>query len=90
MATSAVDETFPPDNVKVDKSKMRAQALVIKNELTKLLTRINLPGQHAFGLTVTKAEVENLIAQAEQRASRRERLPGLLAFGIVSFTVSNN
>jgi|TARA_R100000306_G_scaffold28970_1_gene31932 hypothetical protein len=34
--TSAVDSTFPADNVKVSKSDFRAQMLIIKDELTAL------------------------------------------------------
>lgn len=46
---SAVDENFPPDNVKVSKATARAQALIIKNEITALQAKIGIAGQLAFG-----------------------------------------
>lgn len=47
--TSAVDVTFPADNVKVDKSDMRAQLLIISNEITALQKATDLPAEIAFG-----------------------------------------
>ena len=46
---SALDETFPPDNVKVSKATSRAQALIAKNEITALQKKIGIAGQLAFG-----------------------------------------
>jgi len=46
---SAVDETFPADNVKVSKSEMRAQFLTIKNEITAIQAKQGIPGQLAYG-----------------------------------------
>jgi|TARA_Y100000310_G_scaffold345109_1_gene461853 hypothetical protein len=46
---SAVDETFPADNVKVSKSEMRTQFLTIKNEITAVQAKQGIPGQLAYG-----------------------------------------
>jgi hypothetical protein len=46
---SAVDETFPADNVKVSKSEFRAQMLVIKYEITAIQAKQGVPGQLAYG-----------------------------------------
>ena len=87
---SAVDATFPADNVKVDKASFRAQLLVVKNEITALQARIGTPGRLAYQDFVSKWEIDAAIQRAELRVSGRQRLPKQLAFGIVSFNVSNN
>ena len=46
---SAVDSTFPPDAVKVSKATMRAQMLVIKNEITALQRETKLAWKIAIG-----------------------------------------
>ena len=46
---SAVDETFPADDVAVSKATMRAQMLVIKNELTTQQVKTGLASKMAFG-----------------------------------------
>ena len=48
--TSSVDSTFPADNVKVSKATFRAQMLIIKEELTALQNKTDLPRQIAFGI----------------------------------------
>lgn len=47
--TSEVDSTFPADNVKVSKATMRAQQLVIKNEITELQRKVRLAWKIARG-----------------------------------------
>lgn len=47
--TSAVDSTFPADNEKVSKATARAQALVIKTEITELQRKVRLPWKIARG-----------------------------------------
>jgi hypothetical protein len=47
--SSDVDTTFPADDVKVSKSEMRAQFLVIKNEIETLQRQSNLPWKIAVG-----------------------------------------
>jgi len=46
---SAVDATFPADAVKVSKATMRAQMLIIKDEITALQTKVRLPWRIARG-----------------------------------------
>ena len=46
---SDVDATFPADNEKVSKATMRAQFLVIKNELEDLQSKVRLPWKIARG-----------------------------------------
>lgn len=46
---SQVDATHPADNVKVSKATTRAQALIIKNEITALQIQTALPWQIARG-----------------------------------------
>ena len=46
---SQVDATFPTDNVKVSKATMRAQMLIIKDEITALQTKTRLPWLIARG-----------------------------------------
>lgn len=46
---SQVDATFPPDNVAVDKSLMRAQFATIKSEITTLLQRTAYARRIAYG-----------------------------------------
>ena len=47
--TSAVDASFPADNVKVSKATARAQALIIKTEITELQRKIRLAWKIAVG-----------------------------------------
>jgi hypothetical protein len=46
---SDVDSTFPADSVKVSKATMRAQQLIIKNELEELQRKIRLAWRTATG-----------------------------------------
>jgi len=50
---SDVDSTFPADNVKVSKATMRAQQLIIKNELEELQRLTRLPWIIARGETLS-------------------------------------
>lgn len=77
--TSAVDSTFPADAVKVSKATMRAQQLIIKNEITALQQRIALPGRTAFEENVTTQEVQRLILLNRKAVYSRD-----LAFGRVA------
>lgn len=45
---SQVDATVPADNVQPDKADMRANFLVIKNEITALQNVTDLPGLMAY------------------------------------------
>ncbi len=49
MTDSAVDITFPTDNVRVSKSTMRTQFTTIRDELDVLFDRSGVPGKLAFG-----------------------------------------
>lgn len=46
---SAVDTTFPADNVKVSKATLRNQFLIVYNELTALQRKTDTAGAMAFG-----------------------------------------
>ncbi len=46
---SAVDATFPADNVKVSKATMRAENLIIKDEITALQRETSLAWKIAVG-----------------------------------------
>jgi hypothetical protein len=47
--TSAVDTTFPADNVRVSKATARAQQVIIANEITALQRKIRLAWKIAVG-----------------------------------------
>jgi len=51
--SSAVDATVPADNVKVDKSKLRANFSATKSEIEELQRTTRLPWQIAFGTVST-------------------------------------
>ena len=61
--TSAVDSTFPADNVKVSKATFRAQLLIIKNEISALQKRTGVPGLNIFGDHATMDQVSRAIAE---------------------------
>jgi hypothetical protein len=82
--TSAVDVTFPADNVKTDKALMRAQMLILYNEITALQKRTSVPGAKAFYGFLDEAEIVNLISGLGVR--RKSNLPEDLAFGRVTLT----
>lgn len=46
---SQVDTTFPADNIRVDKSRMRQQFVYIKQEIEKLQRNTSIPWQIALG-----------------------------------------
>ena len=79
--TSAVDSTFPADNVKVSKATMRAQFLTIYNEITALQTRTGVPGAQAFYNFITPEEVDVRLARVRALSLG---LPRDIAFGVVS------
>ena len=78
---SAVDATFPADNVKVSKATMRAQMLVIKNELTALQQRTSVAGASVFYNFISPEEVDVRIARVRALSLG---LPRDIAFGRVS------
>ena len=81
---SAVDSTFPADNVKVSKADLRAQLLIIKNELTALQRRTSVPGAKAFYGFVDDAELK-----AEVRRVHGEEAGGFaedIAYGRIALT----
>ena len=47
---SAIDVTFPADNVKVDKALERANWKAASDEITQLQREVGLPWQIAFGI----------------------------------------
>ena len=61
--TSAVDVTFPADNVKTDKAVMRAQMLIIYNEITALQKRTGVAGAQVFYNFITPEEVDVRISR---------------------------
>ena len=77
--TSAVDTTFPVDNVKSSKATMRAQLLIISNEITALQQRTSVAGAKAFYGFLEHQEVVNLINLHEAHSLSRD-----IAFGRVA------
>ncbi len=61
--TSTVDTTFPADNVKVSKATMRAQLLIISNEISALQKRTSVAGAKAFYGFLTESEVQNAVVR---------------------------
>ena len=59
--TSAVDTTFPADNVKVSKATMRAQLLIIRDEISALQLRTGVAGAKAFYGFVEEFDVEQTV-----------------------------
>ena len=80
MTTSAVDVTFPPDIEKVSKAEMRAQFLVIKNELNSLFARVGVAGAMAFAATTS--DVEQMLF--DNNTKTRVSFARDVAFGRVS------
>ena len=60
---STVDVTFPADNVKVSKATMRAQMLIIYNEITALQNRTGVAGAQVYYNFITPEEVDMRIAR---------------------------
>ena len=79
--TSAVDVTFPADTVKTDKAVMRAQMLIIYNEITALQKRTGVAGAQVFYNFITPEEVDVRIARVRALSLG---LPRDIAYGRVS------
>ena len=75
---SAVDSTFPADNVKVSKATMRAQMLVIKNEITALQQRTSVAGAKAFYSFVDITDVRQ---EVQRHHDSSHSLAREIAFG---------
>ena len=60
---SAVDTTFPADNVKVSKATMRAQSLIISNEISALQQRTSVAGAKAFYGFLSESEVQDAVVR---------------------------
>jgi len=75
---SAVDTTFPADNVKVSKGDFRAQMLIIYNELTALQQRTGVAGAKSFYDFVDLTEVREEIHKFH---ARKSELPRDIAYG---------
>ncbi len=60
---STVDVTFPADNVKVSKATMRAQLLIISNEISALQQRTSVAGAKAFYGFLTESEVQEAVVR---------------------------
>ena len=60
---SAVDTPFPADNVKVSKATMRAQMLIIYDEITALQKRTGVAGAQVFYNFITPEEVDVRISR---------------------------
>jgi hypothetical protein len=58
---STVDTTFPADNVKVSKATMRAQLLIIRDEISALQLRTGVAGAKAFYGFVEESDVEQAV-----------------------------
>ncbi len=78
--TSAVDVTFPADNTKVSKATMRAQFLIIWNEISVLQTRTGVAGAQAFYNFITPQEVDRKVREY----ARPNSLSRDIAFGRVN------
>ena len=78
---SAVDTTFPADNVKVSKATMRAQNLIISNEITALQARTGVAGAQVYYNFITPEEVDVRIARVRALSLG---LPRNIAFEVVS------
>jgi len=83
--TSTVDVTFPADNVKVSKATMRAQLLIIRDEISALQARTSVPGIKAFYDFVEMTELEATVQRVHDR-NVAGNLPKDIAFGRVSLT----
>ena len=83
---SAVDTTFPADNVKVSKATMRDQFLTIYNEITALQLRTGVAGAKAFYGFQDEAEVREAIRRVSTVDFRRDNVAVDMAFGRTSLT----
>lgn len=83
--TSAIDATFPTDNVKVSKATLRAQLLIIKNEISALQVRTGLPGAKAFYGFLDAAEIQDVVERFH-KSLQPSNVPRDIAFGRVSLT----
>ena len=80
---SAVDTTFPADNVKVSKATMRAQLLIIRDEITALQNRTGVAGAQVYYNFITPEEVDVRISRVRALSLG---LPRDIAYGRVSLT----
>lgn len=78
---SSIDVTFPADGVKVSKATLRAQWLVIKNEIEALQSKISVAGRIAYDDTPDRTEIENMVRSLNDRD---DRLAYQIAVGVVS------
>ena len=83
---SAVDTTFPADNVKVSKATMRSQFLTIYNEITALQQRTGTAGAKAFYGFMDESEVREAIRRVTTVDFRRDNVAVDTAFGRTSLT----
>tara|TARA_R100001594_G_scaffold22817_1_gene44306 strand:- start:2055 stop:2318 length:264 start_codon:yes stop_codon:yes gene_type:complete len=83
---SAVDTTFPADNVKVSKATMRSQFLTIYNEITALQQRTGTAGAKAFYGFMDESEVREAIRRVTTVDFRRDNVAADTAFGRTSLT----
>lgn len=81
--TSAVDTTFPADNVKTSKATMRAQMLIISNEITALQKRTSVAGAKAFYEFQTASEVQDAVIRFHNIVAPSD-LPRDIAFDRVT------
>jgi|TARA_R110000822_G_scaffold99579_1_gene224548 hypothetical protein len=79
--TSAVDSTFPADNVKVSKATFRAQMLTIKNEISALQIRTGVASAKAYFNYITPEEVDARISRVRALSLG---IPRNIAYGITS------
>ena len=78
---SAVDVTFPVDNVKVSKATFRAQMLVIYNEITALQSKTSVAGAQSFYNFITPEEVDVRISRVRALSLG---IPRTIAYGSTS------
>jgi hypothetical protein len=60
---STVDVTFPADNIKVSKATMRAQLLIIRDEISALQQRTSVAGAKAFYGFMSESEVQEAVTR---------------------------
>ena len=81
---SAVDTTFPADNVKVSKATMRAQLLIISNEISALQQRTGVAGAKAFYGFVDDADLNAAVRRVHDEQASTFATD--IAYGRVSLT----
>ena len=81
---SAVDTTFPADNVKVSKATMRAQLLIIRDEISALQQRTGVAGAKAFYGFVDDADLNAAVRRVHDEQASTFATD--IAYGRVSLT----